>query len=57
MKAYLFTTAIVFSLITLAHLARYVAEGPHLLHEPDFILLTLLAAGLSLWGWRLVLRR
>ena len=54
MKAYLITTGTAFGLITLAHIARMVAEGPHLAKEPVFLLLTLVAAALSLWAWRLL---
>ena len=56
MKAYLVTTGIVFGLITLAHIARVIAEGPHLLKEPWWVLLTLIAAGLCLWAFRLLRR-
>ena len=54
MKAYVMTTGAVFGLITLAHLLRVVAEGPHLARDPFFVLLTVLAAGLSLWAWRVL---
>ncbi|HWX21736.1 MAG TPA: hypothetical protein VN578_17665 [Candidatus Binatia bacterium] len=54
MKAYLVTTGIVFALITVAHILRVFAEGPRLAKDPFFILLTLLAAGLSVWAWRLL---
>jgi hypothetical protein len=56
MKAYLITTGTVFALITLAHILRVVAEGSRIAKDPFFILLTLLAAGLSFWAWRLLLR-
>jgi hypothetical protein len=54
MKAYLVTTGVVFALITLAHILRLFAEGPRLAKDPFFILLTVLAAGLSVWAWRLL---
>jgi hypothetical protein len=54
MKAYLVTTGVVFSLITLAHIVRMVMEGSHLLKEPLYVVLTLVAAGLSVWAWRLL---
>jgi len=57
MKAYLVTTGIIFALITLAHLVRIGMEWPHLLAEPDFVLLTFLSAGLSVWAWRLLRRK
>jgi len=56
MRAYLITTGTVFGLITLAHIWRVLAEGPHLATDPVFALLTVIAAGLSFWAWRLVSR-
>ena len=47
-------TGAVFGLITVAHLVRIVAEGPHLMTEPGWVLLTLAAAGLCVWAWRLL---
>jgi hypothetical protein len=54
MKAYVVTTGTVFGLITLAHIWRAFAEGPHLARDPVFILLTVAAAGLCFWAWRLL---
>jgi hypothetical protein len=54
MKAYVTTTGAVFGLITLAHLLRIIAEGPHLATDPWYVLLTIVAATLSLWAWRLL---
>ena len=56
MKAYLTTTGTVFGLITLAHIGRIFAEGPRLAKDPVFLLLTLAAAALSFWAWRLLWR-
>ncbi len=56
MKAYLITTGAVFGLITLAHIARIVAEGPHLATNPLFVLLTVVAAALCFWAIRLLRR-
>ena len=56
MKAYLITTGTVFGLIVIAHIARIFAEGGHPMTEPAFILLTVLAAGLSAWAWMLLKR-
>ena len=56
MKAYLITTGTVFGLITAAHIWRIFAEGSHLATDPVFLLLTLLAAGLSFWAWSLLRR-
>ena len=56
MKAYLITTGTVFALITVAHICRVFAEGPRLLTDPFFMVLTLLAAGLGFWALRLLVR-
>jgi hypothetical protein len=54
MKAYVITTGAVFGLLTLAHLARVFAEGPRLAADPWFVLVTVAAAALCLWAWRLL---
>ena len=54
MKAYILITGAVFGLITVAHLVRIIAEGPHLMTEPGWVLLTAAAAGLCVWAWRLL---
>ena len=41
MKAYVVTTGAIFALLTLAHLARILAEGSHLATDPFFVLVTL----------------
>jgi len=53
MKAYVLTTGAIFALITLAHVWRMVAE-PRVATEPWYLALTLLAAGLGVWAWRLL---
>jgi hypothetical protein len=45
---------VVFALLTLAHILRIIAEGPHLAKDPFYVLITAAAAGLCLWAWRLV---
>ena len=54
MKAYLITTAIIFALVTVAHIVRIFAEGPRLAKEPVFMLLTVLTAALTGWACRLL---
>lgn len=54
MRAYLVTTGTVFGLITVAHIWRIVAESRGLATDPSFVLITVVAAGLSVWAWRLV---
>ena len=56
MKAYLVITGLVFLLITLAHVARVVVEGAHLLRDPFFVATTLLTIGMSAWAARLLAR-
>jgi hypothetical protein len=51
-KAFLITAGVVFSLIVLAHVARMVVE-PARRTDPLFWALTLAAAALSAWAWRL----
>jgi tetrahydromethanopterin S-methyltransferase subunit E len=53
-KAYVITTGAVFGLIVLTHIWRAVAEGPAIAKNPAYILLTVAAAALSLWAWRVV---
>jgi len=55
MKAYIITSGAIFALITIAHIAHITMET-HVLREPFFLLLTLLAAALSIWAF-VVLRR
>ena len=52
-RAYLFTTGAVFGIITIAHIWRLMAESRALAHDPWFILMTLVTAGLCVWAVRL----
>jgi hypothetical protein len=54
LAAYCVVTGAVFALITLAHFWRIWVEGQRVALDPVFVALTLLAAGLSLWAWRLL---
>lgn len=56
MKAYLVTTGVLFGLLAVAHLWRIVEESPHLATDPWYILITVAAAALSVWAWRLLRR-
>ena len=51
MRAYVLTSGSIFGVIVLAHLWRIVLE-PHVLREPIWVLLTLTAAGLTGWAFR-----
>jgi len=55
MKVYLALTAVVFGLVTVAHLWRMMAESTSLARDPWFLLLTVLSAALCLWAVRLLL--
>ena len=54
MRTYVMTTGVLFGLVTLAHVWRVLVEGPGLATDPWYILLTVAAAGLCLWAWRLI---
>lgn len=54
MRSYLFTTGTLFALLVAAHVWRIVAESRALLHQPDFVIITLVAAGFSAWAFRLL---
>jgi hypothetical protein len=51
---YVITTGVVFALLTLTHLLRIFVEWPHLLREPAFLLITIVAGGLCFWAWRVL---
>jgi protein-S-isoprenylcysteine O-methyltransferase Ste14 len=59
MKAYLVTTGLLFALVTVLHVARFEVWRTATT-EPMFVagyaLITLLAAALSIWAWRLFVR-
>jgi hypothetical protein len=61
MKAYLVTTGGVFGLIAILHLVRAIEERDLLATRPGYFLsmaaLGAVAAGLSVWAWRLLLQR
>jgi len=57
MRAFLTVTAIVFGLVTVAHIWRMVSESPNLAREPWFLALTILAAALCIWAVRLLVRQ
>lgn len=53
MKAYLITTGTVFALIVVSHVLRFITEGGAL-REPVLWILTVLAAALAVWAFRLL---
>lgn len=52
-KTYVITTGAVFALLTLAHLWRLIVER-HLATDPGYLLITVAAAAMSLWAWRVL---
>jgi hypothetical protein len=56
MKAYVITTGALFGVLTIAHILRIVEEGPSLATNPWYILITVAAAALCAWAWRLLRR-
>lgn len=54
MRSYVLVTGIAAGLIVLAHVARVVEEGMHLMRDPWWILTTIAATALSLWAVRLL---
>jgi hypothetical protein len=57
MKAYLIATITVFGALTLVHVWRFIEEGRSLLHNPFWVLVTLVAAAFSIWGCALLRAR
>jgi len=55
MKAYIATTGVIFSLLTVAHVVR-VFQETHLAGEPWFWLVTVIPAILAVWALRLFRR-
>jgi hypothetical protein len=54
MRAYVVTTGVLFALLALVHLWRMLEERASLATDPWFLIITLIAAGLSLWAWRVL---
>jgi hypothetical protein len=56
-RTYTVVTGLIFALLLAVHVARAVVEGLHVLREPFFAGSTLVAAGLSVWAFRLLRRK
>ena len=54
MKVYVMTTGTIFGLLTIAHLSRMVMESRAFARDPWYILITVVAAALCFWAFRLV---
>ena len=61
MKAYLATTGTIFGLLAILHASRIVAEWSHLMGQPWYFAgiaaIGIVAAALSIWAWRLFLKK
>jgi uncharacterized membrane protein len=53
MRAYVLTTGSLFGLIAVVHVWRMIVE-PHVATHVWYVVLTLAAAALSLWAWRVL---
>jgi hypothetical protein len=47
-------TGILFGLLVVAHIWRVIEEGPGPARDPFFVLITVAAAILCLWAWRVL---
>jgi hypothetical protein len=56
MKAYVTTTGVIFGALFVVHVWRVIVEGTQLARDPFWVLITVVAAALSIWSL-LVLRR
>ena len=54
MRAYVITTGTLFALLVCVHIWRAFAEGPSLIEDPWYILITVTAAALTFWSWRVL---
>jgi len=54
MKAYVMTTGALFGLLVVAHIWRVIEEGPGPAKNPWYIIITVAAAALCFWAWRLL---
>jgi hypothetical protein len=50
MRAYVLTSGLIFLVLALAHVARFVAEGAGPLHNPLSVASSLLGLGMALWA-------
>jgi dolichyl-phosphate-mannose--protein O-mannosyl transferase len=55
-RAYIIVTGVVFGLLALAHVWRVVEEGPQLMTNVPWVLITVASAALCIWAFRLFFR-
>ena len=56
MRLYVLTTGVIFALLAVAHLFRVFHEAHQLASDPWFLIITLVAAGLSVWAFTVARR-
>jgi len=56
MRAYVLTTGVIFALLAVAHLYRIIAESHSLAADPWFLIITAIAALLSIWAFTVARR-
>lgn len=54
MRAYVMSTGSLFAVLTIVHVWRWIEEGSHVITDPWFIGITLVAIGFVAWAWRLL---
>jgi len=54
MRTYVMITGTVFGLLTLVHVWRLIVEGPGMMKDPWFMLITALSTSLAVWAWRVL---
>lgn len=56
MRVYALTTGVIFALLAVAHLYRIIGESHHLATDPWFLIITVIAALLSVWAFTVARR-
>jgi hypothetical protein len=56
MRLYVLTTGVIFALLAVAHVFRVIQESHHLASDPWFLIITLVAAALSVWAFTVARR-
>lgn len=57
MRTYVIATGSIFALLTAAHIWRMVWEDHSLATDPLYLAITIIAAALGVWAWRLLRNR
>ncbi len=54
MRAYLWTTGVMFGVLAMLHAWRAIEEAHSLARDPWFVVITLVSAALCIWAMRLI---